>query len=320
MPITIDDVASLIQEFVPQRAANGCADETYLRRLIPEVDASAAAGSQWKFQDTAPEASGVNEMDPNPAPEQATWQDVFVSTAEFVVTLEISNRTLVALNRGQTSLDNYVNRQVEAAYKALEKKIEDATVGALASNGFIGLRSWVSDTGSPGGINRGVFANWQAYVNSNSGIGRPLSMPLMRATSDALLGPTRQGSHSAVLMGTSQSTAYRGLSGVGQAQAVFNIGNGERGIMPPVGVGSAQNPLQPVGLFDESPVYRIPSMAGDLVWFLNLMGIRYERLQTATASEWRAGNKRNYFMDIVCMTNLVIDNPMKDCAAIIDLI
>lgn len=319
MTVTISDIAELIQEFLPQKFADGTARDVYLRRLIPEVDASAAAGSQWKFKDTGAEASLVNELDPNPAPEQFTWQDVYVATAEFVVTLEVSNRSLVAINRGQLSIDSYVERQIADAQTAMEKKVEEATVGGLASNGFIGLRSWASDAGSPGGINRALFTNWQAYVNANGGVGRPLTMDLMRATSDALIGNTRQGRHTAVLMSPSKATLYRGLNGVGQAQAVFNIGSGERGIMPPVGVGSAAAPLQPIGIFDESPVYRIPSMGGDVVWFLDLDGIRYERVQGAQVSEWTRTNRRSYAMDVTMMLNLVVENPMKSCAAIIDL-
>lgn len=317
MSISTADLTNLIVQHVPQIFADGTNRETYLRRLIRSGPATRAGGSQWKFKDSGSTATNLAEYDPLPAADNFTQQDAILAAAYFASVIEISMETMDQIDDGSIVLGNYLDEQVMDALKGIESAVETATAGGTTGN-FLGLGSWILDTGSPAGISRTTYSNWQAYTLANSSTPRPLTMALMRDAADTLRG-TRQGRFTAVLMSPSKASVYRGLSGVGQAQAVFNISSGERGITPPVGVGSAIEPLQPIGLFDEVPVYSIPTCPSDKVWFVDLDAIHYEVVRAPRVSDPRPTSRRSNIWEIAVGLNLVVPNPYKNCAAIVDL-
>lgn len=319
MSIIISEITNVLVPFVPQFFADGTTRGTYFSRLIQTRPATKAGGSQWKFKQSGASASAVAELDPLPAATKFSQLDPQLNGAYFAAALEISDEAMNALEAAPTQIPDYMARQVEDLVVALRSQIETATVAGLnAINGFTGLDLWASDTGSPAGINRAVYSNWQAYFNDNGGTPRALSMALMRDVADTLVG-TRQGSFNAVCMSPSKATVYSGLSGAGQVQRIFNVENGQASGMPAVGIGSGSDVLRPFGYFDEAPCYRVPTMPSDVVWFLDLNEIHYEEVQPVRVSAPRRTEARSTVWDVTIGLTLVVPNPYKNCAAVADL-
>jgi hypothetical protein len=317
--IIISSISNIIIPMTPQVFADGTTRGTYFSRLIPTRPASKAGGSQWKFKASGSTASARAELDPMPAATKFTQLDPQLNGAYFATTLEISDEAMNALEANPTQIPSYLDQQVEDAIVALRSQIETATVAGLnATNGFVGLDLWVSDTGSPAGIDRTTYSNWQAYYNDNSAVARPLTMTLMRDVADTLVG-TRQGSFNCVAMAPSKATTFSGLSGAGQVQRVFNVNNGDMGGLPPVGVGAAADVLRPFGYFDEAPCYRVPTMPSDVIWLLDLNEIHYEEVQPVRVSAPRRSERGSTVWDITVGLTLVVPNPYKNCAAVADL-
>lgn len=303
----------------PQAWADGTRRKIYLRQLFQTTGATKAGGSQWKFQDTGIEGAAAAELDPLPAAEKFTQLDPQLNAAYFVATVEISDETMDKIDSGEIVLANYVEAQIGDAVKGLDRQIEEATAAGLnAINGFVGLGLWGLDTGSPAGLDRNTVTNWQAYTKDNGAVLRPMTMALLRDVADTLLG-TNEGRFTHVLMSPTNATIYRGLSGVGQAQAVFNIGSGEMGITPPVGVGSSMDVMRPIGLFDEAPVLRIPTLGSSVVYFVDADEIHYEQVRVIRISDPRRTERRSTLWDISVGINLVVPNPMKNIAALTDI-
>jgi hypothetical protein len=299
--------------------SDGTTRGTYFSRLIPTRPASRAGGSQWKFKASGATAAAVAELDPLPSATKFSQLDPQLNGAYFAAALEISDETMNALEAQPTQIGDYVAQQVEDCIVALRSQIESATVAGLnATNGFTGLDLWASDTGSPAGISRVTYSNWQAYFNDNSGTPRALTMSLMRDVADVLTG-TRQGAFNAVAMAPSKATVFSGLSGAGQVQRVFNVNDGSIGSTPVVGIGSAADVLRPFSYFDEAPCYKVPTMPSDVVWFLDLNEIHYEEVQPIRVSQPRRTEARSTVWDITVGMTLVVPNPYTNCAAVADL-
>lgn len=317
--VIVDSISNILIPMVPQVFSDGTTRNTYLSRLISHRPASKPGGSQWKFKQSGASASARAELDPMPAATKFTQLDPQLNGAYFASVLEISDEAMNALEAGTTQIGDYLSQAVDDAIIALNDAIESATVAGLdASNGFVGLDLWVSDTGSPAGISRSTYAAWQAYYNDNSGTPRALSMSLMRDVADTLVG-TNQGRFNGVFMSPSKATTYSGLSGAGQVQRVFNVNNGDMGAMPTVGIGSANDVLRPFGYFDEAPCYRIPTMPSDVIWLLDLNEIHYEDVQPIRVSAPRRTERGSTVWDITVGLTLVVPNPKKNCAAVADL-
>lgn len=310
------DIDNLIRQYMGQAFEDGTTRQTYLRKLIKTTGPSKAGGSQWKFTDAGISGAAVGEGDPLPAAERFTQLDPQLNAAYFAATIEVTDETLDKIETGELVLADYVMAQVMDASVGLDDQIEAATVaGTNATNGFVGLGAWGLDTGSPAGLSRTTYANWQALTLDNSAVNRPLSMSLMRQAADTLLG-TNQGRFNAVLMSPTNATVYQGLSGVGQAMNVYNV---DSGAQRAVGYGSALDVLAPIGLFDGVPVYRIPTMGSSVVWFADLDKIHYEQVRQIRVSEPRRTEARTTVWDISVGINLVVPNPMKNIAAITDI-
>jgi hypothetical protein len=314
MPVSVSDITNLIVQYTPQVFADGTGRETHLRKLIRSTPVTRPDGSQWKFIDSASVGTLVNEGDPLPASQNFTQQDAILQSAYVTTSIEISFETMDALLNGGLVVGDYVAEQVASAVKGLDKKIEDLSVGGTSGK-FVGLGTWGLDTGSPAGINRAVYTGWQAYVNANGGTPRALTMNLMRTTMDTFLG-TKQGRATAVLMSPSKATTYRGLSGVGQAQATFLAGPG---VLAPTGLGDARDILAPCALFDEVPVYRIPAMGSDKIWMVDLDAIHYEQNGQVKVHDMGRTQNRHYQWVVEVGINLVVPNPATNIAAIVDL-
>jgi hypothetical protein len=317
--ITISDISNLLVQSVPQVFADGTTRETYFSRLISKRPPTKAGGSQWKFKTTGVTAAAVAEGDPLPAASKFTQLDPQLNAAYFAAAIEITDETMHQIESGLIVFSDYLAQTVADAMVALQSSIESATVAGLnATNGFVGLDLWASDTGSPAGINRATYSAWQAYFNDASGTPRPLTMALMRDVADVLVG-TRQGRFTHVCMAPSKATVYSGLSGAGQVQRVFNVNNGDMGSTPAVGIGSALDVMKPFSYFDEAPCLKVPTMPSDVVWFLDLDAIHYEEIHPITVSEPRRTNNRSTVWDITTGLTLVVPNPYKNCAAVADL-
>lgn len=317
--VETSDISNLLIQNVPQVFADGTTRGTYFSRLISTRPPTKAGGSQWKFKSSGTSAAAVAELDPLPGASKFTQLDPQLNAAYFAASIEISDETMNQIDSGLIVFEDYVDQLVQDAITALRDEIESATVAGLnATNGFVGLDLWVSDTGSPAGISRTTYAAWQAYFNDNSGTPRPLSMSIMRDVADTLVG-TNQGRFDTVVMAPAKATTYSGLSGAGQVTRTYNVGSGETSQMPPVGIGSGQDVMKPFSYFDEAPVYRVPTMPTDVVWFLDLSEIHYEEVQPIRVSAPRRSERRSTIWDITIGLNLVVPNPAKNCAAAADL-
>lgn len=319
MAIETSDISNLLIQAVPQIFVDGTTRKTYFSRLIQKRPPTKAGGSQWKFKTTGVSASAVAELDPLPSASKFTQLDPQLNAAYFAATIEISDEVMNQINSGLIVFGDYIDQTVQDAVVALQDAIEDATVAGLnATNGFVGLDLWASDTGSPAGISRATYSAWQAYFNDASGTPRPLSMAILRDVADTLVG-TNQGGFNCVTFSPAKATTYNGLSGVGQVQRVFNVGNGDTGQMPPVGIGNGMDVMKPFGYFDEQPCYRLPTMPADVVWFLDLNEIHYEEIQPVIVSAPRRTERRSWVWDITTGLTLVVPDPKKNCAAAADL-
>lgn len=316
MPIQLSDINNLIVQYVPQFFADGTARGQYARRLIRKSGLTRTDGSQWKFIDTAATAVRTSELDPLPSASNYTQQDAILKSAYVRSVIKISDETLDSINRGGLILDNYLEDQIAQSIASIEAQVESLTVGGTDGN-FVGLGAWALDTGSPAGISRSTYSNWQAYTNDNSGTPRAMTVTLLRDVMDTLL-KTKQGRCTAIFMSVDKATTLGGLTGVGLPTRSFDVGQA-MGNVANMGFGDARDVLLPVHMFDNVPVYRIPSMGNDKVWFLDLDQIRYEQADAPIVSEAVRKDDGSYQWDIRLPVNLVVPNPAKNCAALIDL-
>ena len=317
MAITSSDLTNLIVQYVPQIFSDGTTRSTYLRKLIQTKAATRAGGSQWKFKNAGATASVLSEYDPLPASSKFTQLDAILDAQYIAGVIEISDESMDMIDSNALVLSDYLVEQINDSLVSIDSQLETLTVGGVNGK-FVGLGAWALDTGSPAGISRASYSNWQAFTAANGAVPRAFTEALMRSTMDTMLS-TRQGRPTAILMSPSKATAFRGFTGVGFATNTFNIGSGETGLVSPSGLGNASNMLQPVGLYDEVPVYRIPTMPSDKVWFLDLDAIHYAQVRAPRVSEPRRTDRRSTIWDISVGVNLVVPNPTKNCAAIVDL-
>lgn len=314
--VVASNIDNLLRQFAPQAWADGTTRQTYLRKLISTTGPSKAGGSQWKFKDAGISGAAVAEGDPLPAAEKFTQLDPQLNAAYFAATIEITDETLDKIETGELVIGDYTAMQLDDALIGLEDQIEAATVAGInATNGFVGLAAWALSTGSPAGLSRVTYPNWQALtVDASSG---PLTMSLLRQLSDGLLG-TNQGKFDAVLMSPANATIYQGLSGVGQAINVYDVSNG--GLQgKSVGIGNAMDVMSPIGTFDGVPVYRIPTMPSSVVWLINRAAVHYEQVRAIRISDPRRTEARSYVWDVSVGINLVVPSPMKDVAAVVSI-
>lgn len=319
MAITLSDISNLLVQQVPQAFADGTTRGAYLSRLIQHRPYTKAGGSQWKFKSSGVTAAPVAELDPLPAASKFTQLDPQLNGAYFAAAIEISDETMNQIESGLVVFSDYVVQTINDAIVSLNREIEEATVAGLnATNGFVGLDLWASDTGSPAGISRSTYSAWQAYYNDNSGTPRAMSATLLRDVADTLVG-TNEGRFNGVFFSPTKATTYSGLSGVGIPVKNFNVNNGEMMSAPVVGVGSSTDVMRPFSFFDDAPCFRVPTMPNDVVWFLDLEEIHYEDVQPIRVSAPRRSERRSTIWDITTALTLVVPNPKKNCAALADL-
>ena len=314
--ITSADIENLIVQMMPQYFADGTTRGLYARRLIEQRGLSRTDGSQWKFTDSAPTASVTSEGDPLPAASRATQQDAILKSAYVRSVIQVTDETLDSINNGGLILDDYLEGQILQCIRSIESQVETMTVGGTTGL-FQGLGVWALDTGSPAGISRSSYSGWQAYTNANGGTPRAFTEALMRSTLDTFLS-TKQGRASAIFMSVAKATAFSAFTGGGMVPRTFstNLSN-----MTNQGFGSALDVLQPIAMYDNVPVYRIPTMGDDKVWFLDLgpEAIHYEAAPAPVVSEKVRKDNGSDQWDVRYAINLVVPNPGKNCAALVDL-
>ena len=187
----------------------------------------------------------------------------------------------------------------------LKDQVVRLTMGGVSGN-FIGLQSWISEDGSPGGISREECKSWKAYVNHNSGTPRSLTYGLMLSTLDTYLDEY-QGRVTAIWMSRKMFIQYQDIISRGR----------------PDEVKSAQSIENPVfmSMFQGIPVFAFSFFTGipeDQVWFLDLDSIHYEA-SAPIISEARLLEDETCQWDITYPINLVVPDPSRNCAGLVDL-
>ena len=324
MAVNLSQITTILRKHAPQMWVDAVARNPYLYNMLAKVPASGARGAEWTITYAGAEASGFQEDDPLPAATQDDTIPAAQNAGYFRSILKVTGHAEDALRNGDTvTVANYLTTQMQSQIVGLTKTVEDAILGGTdTASGFVGLSDWFNNTGSIAGIDRAVYPAASAFMSSNSGTPRALSMTLMNAVANGMV-QTRQGGFNVVLGPINQVENLIAL-GTGGHKPIHNFNVTPSDVSPialPIGFGSSSNALVPMARFRGAPVIAVPGMATDRMWFVDWKtpeNIALEVVRNISVKELAPTNDNTYWQISVGLA-LRVANPFKTLGAIVDL-
>lgn len=325
MAVNLSQITTILRKHAPQMWVDAVARNPYLYNMIAKVPATGAKGAEWTITYDGAEAVGFQEDDPLPAATQDDTIPAVQNAGYFRSILKVTGHAEDALRNGDlVTVANYMTAQMNAQILGLTKKVEDALLGGTdTASGFVGLSDYLNNTGSIAGIDRTTYPAAAAFVSSNSGTPRALTMALMNTVANGMV-QTRQGGFNLVLGPINQVENFLALAtGTGKPTVHnFNVTPADGGVIAlPTGFGSSSNALVPMARFRGAPVVALPGMATDRIWFIDWQtpsNIALEVVRNISVKELAPTNDNTCWQISVGLA-LRVANPFKTLGAIVDL-
>lgn len=312
-------INEIVQELAPQLFVDQVSRNAHFLKFIEKKSPSSAQGPRWQAKVVGHSgASSFSEGSAAPAASDFQSEPAKLPWGQYHATVNLgglSRDILEAANA--TYIADYLTKQLEGGMKDIADEVNTDAFSGTASPSVIGLTSAIDDAGTYADINRSTYANWQTYINDNSGTPRAISTALMASTHDYFIN-TVLGDYDQIWTSQSQVDALAALtSGVGVITPQLHVANGQTEAIAVLGFGGMEM-MRPSLFYRGRPVFAIPGYPSgrvdfikkDTIWFEVLKDVMVEKLAKVNDDE-------NFY--ITYKLQLVVSEPRMGCASLQDL-
>jgi hypothetical protein len=298
-------VTGILQESAPQLFVDCVARQSALYNFLRERNQvrppSSGQGPTWRAKLVGSAGAALfNENDPAPAGNPFQEQGATLPWQQFHATVSLGglSRDTMAASSG-LYIENYLAQQMEDAMMDIATQVNIAIQADLVAA--------ISALGIYAGINRGVWANWQSYENTDIAP-RNLTNAIMADVHDTLLD-VRLGNYDAILTSTAQLTAAQALPQV--HPIIIQAPSGQPGLIAQIGYMG--------GRFRDRPIYALPGYPAGRMDFVDTSKMWIEILKDVSVEKLAKVNDDDVWY-ITLKLRLVVSDPGKGAATALQLL